>query len=177
MPDTADELRGRHSAGGHSGSDKETDDSYDVPMKESPSRDGHPPSSGGSHDRSKSKAKSTTADADGVRQRLKFDGEASGMTPYSKRCKETVRQGEVRESTAPPGESLEKNKVRFSMEVGAGGACATTVEEQVEDYWSDEHGQGELFEGLHNKVPPSVRWIVCWQMELCETFPELMALA
>ena len=34
--------------------------------------------------------------------------------------------------------------------------CAITVEEQVEDYWSDEHGQGELFEGLHNKVEPDV---------------------
>ena len=43
------------------------------------------------------------------------------------------------------------------------------------------HGQGELFEGLHKKVehggPPRLRWIVCWQMELCERFPEVMALA
>ena len=31
-----------------------------------------------------------------------------------------------------------------------------TVEEQVEDHWSDERGQGELFEGLHNKVEPDV---------------------
>ena len=99
-----------------------------------------------------------------------------------KRCKEAVRQGEVRESTAPPGESLEKKKVRFSTEVGAGGASGITVEEQVEDYWSDEHGQGELFEGLHNRNqtwtrrPPRLRWIVCWQMELCGTFFEVMAL-
>ena len=52
-------------------------------------------------------------------------------------------------------ESPEK-RVRLSTEVGAGGACAITVEEQVEDYLSDEHGQGELFEGLHNKVEPDV---------------------
>ena len=30
------------------------------------------------------------------------------------------------------------------------------MEEQVGDYWSEEHGQGELFEGLHNKVGPDV---------------------
>ena len=30
------------------------------------------------------------------------------------------------------------------------------VEEQVEDYWSDGHGQGEMFEGLHCKVEPDV---------------------
>ena len=52
---------------------------------------------------------------------------------------------------APLGGSLDKKKVRLSTEPGDGGACAITVEEQVEDYWSDEHGQGELFEGLHNK--------------------------
>ena len=74
-----------HSAGSCSESGKETDDSHDVPMNESPSSDGQPQSSGGSHDRSNSKAKSATDDADGVRQRLKFDGKASGMTPDPKR--------------------------------------------------------------------------------------------
>ena len=34
--------------------------------------------------------------------------------------------------------------------------CSITVEEQVEDYWSDEHGQGEMFEGPHCKVEPDV---------------------
>ena len=90
-------------------------------MNESPPRDAQTQSSGGPHDRSSSKAKSTTADADGVRQRLKFDGEASGLTPDPQRCMQTVRQGEVRESNAPPGESPEKNKVRFSTEPGSGG--------------------------------------------------------
>ena len=78
------------------------------------------------------------------------------MTPEPKRPKETVRQGEVPESNAPPGESLGKKKVRFSTEPGDGSACAITVEEQLEDYWSDEHGQGELFEGLRNKLEPDV---------------------
>ena len=146
--DTTDELCGKHSAGSHFGASKETDDSNDVPMHESPSSDGQLPSSGGPRGRSNSKAKSTTTDAGGVRQRSKFDGEASGMTPEPKRCKESARQGEVRESHAPPRESPEKKRVRFSTEPGSGGACAITVEEQVEDYWSDEHGQGELFEGL-----------------------------
>ena len=41
-------------------------------------------------------------------------------------------------------------------EVGAGGACAITVEEQVEDYWSDENDQGELFEGQHSEVEADV---------------------
>ena len=44
-------------------------------------------------------------------------------------------------------ESLDKKKVRFSTEVGAGGACAITLEEQVEDFWSDERSLSELFEG------------------------------
>ena len=69
VPDTAD--------GSHSGAGKETDDTNDadgVPMSQTPSSDGQ-------HGRSHSKAKSSTDDADGVRQRLKFDGEASGMTP------------------------------------------------------------------------------------------------
>ena len=99
MHDTTDELRGRHIASSHTGSGKETGDSNDVPMNESLSSDGQPQSSGVSHDRSKSKAKSTTADADGVRQRLKFDGESSGMTFDPERCKDTVRQGEVNRST------------------------------------------------------------------------------
>ena len=58
-------------------------------------------------------------------------------------------------SRTAPGESLDKKKVRFSSEPGDGGACAITVEEQVEDHWSDEHGQGKLFEG-HNEVEPDV---------------------
>ena len=81
-PDTAD--------GSHSGTGKETNntnDTDDVAMSKTSSSDGQ-------HARSHSKAKSSTADADGVRQRLKFDGEASGMTPDPKRCKETLRQVE-----------------------------------------------------------------------------------
>ena len=74
------------------------------------------------------------------------------MTPDPKRSKETVKQGETRESHALPGESLERKKVRFLPDSGDGGAAAVTVEELVEDYWSDEHGQGQMFEGLHCKV-------------------------
>ena len=73
------------------------------------------------------------------------------MTPGPKRSKETVKQGETRESNALPGESLERKKVRFLSDSGDGGA-AVTVEELVEDYWSDEHGQGEMSEGLYCKV-------------------------
>ena len=62
------------------------------------------------------------------------------MTCDSKRSKESVRQGEIRESNALPGESPDKKKVRFLSDSGNGGACAITVEEQVEDNWSDEHG-------------------------------------
>ena len=103
MHDITDDVRGRHSAGSHSGSCEETGDRNEVPMNESLSSDGQSQSSGGSHDRINSKATSTTADADGVRQGLKFDGEASEMTHDPKRCKESVRKGEVCESTAPPG--------------------------------------------------------------------------
>ena len=39
---------------------------------------------------------------------------------------------------------------------GGGGAAAVTVEELVEDCWSDEHGQGQMFEGLHCKVEPDL---------------------
>ena len=75
------------------------------------------------------------------------------MTPDPKSSKETVNQGETRESNALAGESLERKKVSDS---GSGGAVAVTVEELVEDYWSDEHGQGEMFEGLHCKVEPDL---------------------
>ena len=78
--------------------------------------------------------------ADGVRQRLKFDGKASGMTPDPEGCNETFKQGETRESNALPGESPESKKVRFLLDSGNGGAAAVTVEELVEDHWSDEHG-------------------------------------
>ena len=54
------------------------------------------------------------------------------------------------------GESPDKKKVRFSSEPGDGGACAITVEELVEDYWSDEHGQGAMYEGLQCKVEPAL---------------------
>ena len=80
--------------GNHSETAKETDDTNDaddVPRSQTPSSDGQ-------RDRSHIKAKSSAADTDGVRQRLKFDGEASGMTPDPKRSKESVRQGEIRES-------------------------------------------------------------------------------
>ena len=70
--------------------------------------------------------------------------------------KETVKHGEVRESNALPGESPEKKKVRFLPEPGDGGPCAITVEELAEDYWSDKHGHGEMFEGLHCKVEPNL---------------------
>ena len=46
--------------------------------------------------------------------------------------------------------------MRFLPEPGGGGACAITVGELVEDYWSDEHGQGEMFEGLHCKMEPDL---------------------
>ena len=58
------------------------------------------------------------------------------MTPDPKKPKETVKQGEIRESKALLCESLDKKKVRFSSASGDGGACAITVEELVEDHWS-----------------------------------------
>ena len=45
--------------------------------------------------------------------------------------------------------------MRFLSDSGDGGAAAVTVEELVEDCWSDEHGQGE-FEGFHCKVEPDL---------------------
>ena len=33
------------------------------------------------------------------------------------------------------------------------------MDELVEDYWSDEHGQSEMFEGLHCKVEPDLDMI------------------
>ena len=44
--------------------------------------------------------------------------------------------------------------MRSLSDSGDGGAAAVTVEELVEDYWSDLHGQGQMFEGLHCKVEP-----------------------
>ena len=111
-------------------------------MNDSLWSDDQPQSSGGSHDRSNSKAKSTTADADGVRQRLWVDGEASGMTFDPKKCKDTVRQGEVC-STGRTRSMARANCLRDS----------TTRWNQT---WT--------------RRPPRLRWIVFWQMELCETF-------
>ena len=105
------------------------------------------------------------------------------MTPDPKRSKETVKQGETRESNALAGESPERNKVRFLPDSGDGGAAAVTVEELVADYWSYEHGQGEMFEGLHCKVEPDLDTIntenalACWKMKLCATFQEPKVLA
>ena len=108
-------------------------DTDNAPMSEKPMNDGR--------DASHLKSKSSLDDTSGARQRLKFDGVASVMTPDPKRSKETAKQGEIRESDALPGESLDKKKVRFSSEF--------TVEELVEDSWADEHGQGAMYEGLH----------------------------
>ena len=49
--------------------------------------------------------------------------------------------------------------MRFLSDSRDGGAAAVSVEELVEDYWSDEHGQGEMFEGLHYKVEPDLEVI------------------
>ena len=67
-----------------------------VPMSETPLKDGR--------DASHIKSQSSVDTADGVRHRLKFDGEASGMTPDSKRFKEIVKQGDTRKSNALPGQ-------------------------------------------------------------------------
>ena len=100
------------------------------------------------------------------------------MTPDSKRCEEAVRQGEVRQSTAPSGESLEKKKVRFSTEVGAVGACATRTTGRTSMSRAKCSSDSiSRWNQTWNRRPPRLRWIVCWQMELGETFPEVMALA
>ena len=134
----------------HSETPKEKDDTnvHDSTMSETPLND--------NRDASHIKSKSSVDTADGVRQRLKFDGEASGMTPDPRRSKETVKQGETRESNALLGESPERKRVRFLQGSGDGGAAAVTVEELVEDHWSAERGQGQMFEGLHCKVEPDV---------------------
>ena len=145
-PDLSDNIVDNHSE-----SPKETDDTNDtdnVLMSETPSSDGR--------DASHIKSKSSLDDTSGVRQRLKFDGVASGMTPEPKRSKELVKHGEILESNALPGESPDKKKVRFSSEPGDGGACAITVEELVEDCWPDEHGEGAIYEGVHCKVEPDL---------------------
>ena len=120
LPDKTEET--------HSETPKETDDTNDpdnVPVSETPLNDGR--------DASHIKSKSSVDTADGVRQRLKFDGESSGMIPDPKRSKKTVEQGESRESNALPGESLERKKVSFQSDSGDGGAAAVPVEELVED--------------------------------------------
>ena len=76
LPDTTEKT--------HSETPKETDDTNDadnVSMSETPPNDGR--------DASHIKSKSSVDAADGVRQRLKFDGEASGMTPDPKRYHST----------------------------------------------------------------------------------------
>ena len=69
-PDMPDKTEAAHSE-----TPKETDDTNDhdgVPMNETPLN--------GNRDASHIKSKSSVDTADGMRQRLKFDGEASGMT-------------------------------------------------------------------------------------------------
>ena len=46
--------------------------------------------------------------------------------------------------------------MRFLSDTGRGGAAAVTVEKLVEDHWSDEHGEGEMSEGLQCKVEPDL---------------------
>ena len=99
-PDLPDKTEATHSE-----TPKETDDANvhdSVPMSETPLNDGR--------DASHIKSKSSVDTADGVRQRLKFNGEASGTNPDPKRSKETVKQGEIRESNALLGESLEREE-------------------------------------------------------------------
>ena len=70
---------------------KDTNDTDNVPVSQTPMND--------CRDASHIKSKSSLDDTSGVRQRLKFDGVATGMAPDPKRSKETVKQGEIREST------------------------------------------------------------------------------
>ena len=72
----------------HSETPKETDDTNNpdnVPLSETPLNDGR--------DASHIKSKSSVDTADGVRQLLKFDGEASGMTPDPKRSQGDCQAG------------------------------------------------------------------------------------
>ena len=75
-------------------------------------------------------------------------------------AKDGIVRFRPRKEPAPPtivvGESPERKKVRFLPNSGDGGVAAVTVEELVEDYWSDEHGQGQMFEVLHCKVEPDL---------------------
>ena len=132
--------------------DKTEDKHSEMPKETANVRNSETPLNDG-RDASHIKSKSSVDAADGERQRLKFDGEASGNDSRPQEVQRDCQAAMTfRESNALLGESPEKKKVRFLPELGDGGACAITVEELVEDYWSDEHGQGEMFEGLHCKA-------------------------
>ena len=78
------------------------------------------------------------------------------MTPDPKRSKETVKEGEIRESNALPGESPERKNLRFLPDSGDGAPPLSRWKNLLKNYWSDEHGQGQVFEGLHCKVEPNL---------------------
>ena len=93
------------------------------------------------------------------------------MTPDPKRSKETVKQGETRESNALPGESPERKEVRFLPDSGDGGVAMSMARDRCSRdsiaRWSPTWILSTL--KLHR--------IVCWKMELCKTFQELKVLA
>ena len=95
------------------------------------------------------KSKSSVDTVDGVSQRLKFDGETFWNVWFPR------DQGDKTcEANALFGESFDRKNVRFLPDPGDGVAAVVSLEVLVEDYCSDEHGQGQMLEGLQFKVEP-----------------------
>ena len=166
LPDKIEEM--------HTETPKETDDTNDtdrMPMSETPMDDGR--------DASNIKSKCSLDDATGVRQRLKFDGVATGMTPDPKRSKETVKQGEIRESNALPRKWCDS---RRNLEMAArvqsrrkSWLRAAGLTSMARDRCSRDSiarwNQISIRQSLR------LRWIACWKTELFVIFRETKVLA
>ena len=104
-----------------------------------------------------SSPKSSVDTADGVRQRLKLDGEASGMTPDPKRPKETVKQGETRDSNALPGESAWEEESAISCRIlEMAGPQLSRWKNWLKTTGQTSMARDRCSMGLHCKVEPDL---------------------
>ena len=169
-----------NTADNHSQSPKETDDIDDtdnVSMSQTPSSDGR--------DASHIKSKASLDDTSGVRQRLKFDGVASGMTALTpsgpRKLSNTARSVNqtlflVSRLTGRKSDSRQNLEMAARVQLPWKSLLQTTGLTNMatvlcmRDYiarWSQ----------IWKRLPLRRRWIACWRMKLYLTFQVMKALA
>ena len=105
------------------------------------------------------KSKSSVGTADGVRQRLKFDGESSGMTPDPKRSTEIVKQVKRVSRTLFLVSRLRGRRCDSCQILEMAAPLLSRWKSWLKTTGQMNMAKVRMFEGLHCKVEPDLDMI------------------